>query len=400
MQKMMDPDEALELVLGRAEPRGAVELSLAEAQGLVLAETINADRDFPPFDRAMMDGYAVCAADAGAEVALVGEVAAGQYSEAAVRPGACVAIMTGAACPAGADAVVKIEDTSRQGQLVRLPGAIQPGKHIAARGCEREAGRVVLEPGVRVTSLVTAVLASVGRERVRVVRPPSVVVITTGSELVAPRQQAGPAQIRDSNGPMLAAQVQSAGLGEPAQVLHAADTLENLAAALSQAASADVVLLSGGVSMGRYDLVPRALEDHGVNLVLHKVTQKPGKPLLFGHLGSRVFFGLPGNPLSSHFCFFRYVAPSLRLMAGLPHGPDQAPGHLTADLSTTGGRTKFLLARARERDGRLDVTPLLGKGSADIFAAPTANAYLRVPPGEQQLSAGDTIQVMWMGDRR
>ena len=399
MQKMLDPDEALALVLELVRPRPAVEATLAHARGLVLAEAVSSDRDHPPFNRAMMDGYAVRLADAGAEVRLAGEVAAGQASSVTVEDGACVAIMTGAPCPPGAEAVVKIEDTRRDGDRVTLPAKIGAGRHIAPRGCECEAGRTVLEPGTRVTPLATAVLASVDRQSVSVIRAPTTAVITTGSELVGPEQQTSQAQIRDSNGPMLAAQVQRLGVCPPARVLHAADTMESLAAALEQAADADVVMLSGGVSMGRYDLVPAALEAHGVVLALHKVTQKPGKPLLFGHLGERTFFGLPGNPLSSHFCFFRYVAPTLRAMAGLRVQTGYRRARLTAPLQTSGWRMSFLLARVDEEPDGLRVTPLPGKGSADIFTAPAANAYLRVPPGEQRFEAGDAVDIQWMGDR-
>lgn len=400
MHKMMDPDEALELVLSHIEPRASVNTSLAAAYGLVLAETVRADRDLPPFNRAMMDGYAVNVADAGATVRLAGEVAAGQDPGAGVEPGACVAIMTGAACPEGTEAVVKIEDTSRERDRVVLPPQISPGKNIAVCGCECATGQALLEPGTRVTPLVAAVLASVGRQSVEVVGAPTVAVITTGSELVKPGQQAGKAQICDSNGPMLAAQVQRTGLCQVAQVQHAADTMESLAASLAEVSGADVVLLSGGVSMGRYDLVPRSLEDHGVTLLLHKVTQKPGKPLLFGKRGQQAVFGLPGNPLSSHFCFHRYVAPSLRRMAGLEEGTRLFQGRLAAPLKTRGGRTKFLLAQISEEHGHLAVTPLIGKGSADIFSAPMASGYVRVPPGDQDLAVGDTVDIQWMGDRR
>ena len=403
MQKMIDPDAALELVLQHATRRPLQRRELEAALGLVLAHSVTADRDYPPFHRAMMDGYAVRVADAGARVQLVGEVAAGQAPGLSLESGSCVAIMTGAPCPEETEAVVKIEDTSRQGDLVQLPDRIPEGQHIAARGCECPAGQVVLERGVRVTPLVAAVLASVGRLQVEVIRPPTAAVITTGSELAALARAAaslGPAQIRDSNGPMLAAQVRQSGGGAGAAplVLHAADTMESLAQALAQAAEADVVLLSGGVSMGRYDLVPRALERFGATLVLHKVTQKPGKPLLLGLRGQQMIFGLPGNPLSSHFCFHRYVAPSLRCMAGLEPGTELHTGTLTADLRTRGSRTKFMLAQASAGDQQ--VTPLPGKGSADIFAAPTANAYVRVPGGPQQLRTGDQVQFQWVAQRR
>jgi len=277
---MIDPDEALRLVLEAAVPREPRRVPLVDACGLRLAETIRADRAYPPFDRAMMDGYAVAAADAGSTVEVRGEVAAGDVPGGRVEPGRCVQIMTGAPCPPGTEAVVPREETRRDGGRVTLPRNIQAGQHVAPEGSDCAAGSVILKAGDRVTPLAVAVLASLGRETVVAVPPLSLAVITTGAELVPVGQPVRPGQIRDSNGPMLAAMARDLGIPAPRH-LHADDRLATIVHALEETADRDVVLLSGGVSAGNYDLVPHALARHGAEIVFHKVTQKPGKPMLF-----------------------------------------------------------------------------------------------------------------------
>jgi len=398
MRKLISPELALELVLEAAPPPRPANLPAVEAVGLILAETVVADRDYPPFDRAMMDGYAVSAGDAGRTVAVIGEVAAGQPPRVEVRPGHCAAIMTGAACPPGTGVVVMKERVSREGDAVTLPAAMEPGQHIALRGCERGAGAPVLEDGVELTPLGVAALASVGRREVRAFAPPRLCIITTGSELVDSAETPKTVQIRDSNGPMLAAQAARLGLQAP-RTLRALDTPQSLAEALDACRQAELVLLSGGVSMGDYDLVPGALADHGAELVFHKVTQKPGKPLLVARREGQLLLGLPGNPLSSHFCWHRYVVPAIRRAMGHASAQRDRPGTLAEALATRSDRTQFLLARAARVDGAWRLRPLRGLGSADIFANVDADAYLRLPPGEHDLAAGEAVTFQWIGER-
>ncbi len=224
-------------------------------------------------------------------------------------------------------------------------------------------------------------------------------IITTGSELVPPGQSPLPWQIRDGNGPMLAAMAEAAGMKDPL-MLHADDRLDAIHAALAQAAEHEIVLLSGGVSAGNYDLVPQALEHFGARIVFHKVTQKPGKPLLLATKGRQLLFGLPGNPLSCHLGFDRYVAAAIRQREGMPAVPAPFHGALATPLRWKGGRTFFLLARA-ERSGPmlLDwlVHPLSGVSSADIFTPSRANCYVRVPPGSDELPAGSSVPFTWIG---
>jgi molybdopterin molybdotransferase len=393
---MIDPDRALDLVLEKTPHRLHTDVSFLAALGLTLAEEVRADRDYPPFDRAAMDGFAMRIADAGRTVEIIGEVAAGQVPAMPVTEGRCAEIMTGAACPEGTEAVVMKEETERSDRMVTLPSSVQRGQHIAARGSESSRGSVLLEPGATIGPLAVAVLAAVGRERVRVRSPLDAVVITTGDELACSGAPPSAVQIRDSNGPMLAALAHQAGCRE-VKLLHARDTLGDLSRALSEASQSDVVLVTGGVSAGRYDLVPQALQAAGAELVFHQVTQKPGKPLLFAVRGPQLFFGLPGNPLSSHFCFHRYVRSAVRASVGQTPAPRGGRGRLARRWVTRVDRTLFALARVEGREEDLRITPLLGQGSADIFSAQRANAYLRLPPGTHDLIEGSPLDFEWTG---
>lgn len=397
--RLIDPDRAVQLVLEVAgEPEPEV-VALDQAVGRVLAQEVVADRDYPPFRRAMMDGFAVCSADAGKAVQLIGTLAAGDPPGFEVTPGHCVAIFTGAACPPGADAVVPHENAVCQDQRVILPRVVAAGAHLAAVGSECPAATVLFRPGQPITPLVVAVLATCGVARVRVWRLPRLRIISTGSELVPCDQAPSPWQIRNSNGPMLAAMAQAMGLPRPG-ALHVADRLEAIVDALHQTQDADFVLLSGGVSAGTFDLVPKAVTAWGGKIVFHKVSQKPGKPLLVAIRGHQVIFGLPGNPLACHLGFDRYVASAIRQRLGRPPLPQPCAGVLASPLRWKGGRTFFLLARAEATEGApapWSVEPLAGTSSADLFTPSRANCYLRLPPGQGELPPGTRIPFTWVG---
>ncbi len=395
---MISPDEALDLVLREARPGLPRAVPLGEACGLRLAEAVVAEGPFPPFPRALRDGYAVRVSDGGKTVRIAGEVAAGEVAAASVAEGVCLEIMTGAACPAGTEAVVPKEQVGREGDRVTLPLQIAPGQHVALPGSECRAGQVVLEPGAIVTPLAVAVLASLGRKEVRVVPRPSLAVITTGGELVASDQEPAWGQIRDSNGPMLVAMARDLGLSPPPH-LHAVDREEAILAVLGQTASHDVVVLTGGVSVGRYDLVPESLKAYGAELVFHRVSQRPGRPLLLARKGAQLLFGLPGNPLGVHFCFHRYVTAAVRQMEGKVAAAERCLGRLTAPVEHRGHRTYFVTARA-ERGGPAGdgwrLHPLPGVTSADIFASYGANCYAELPPGQEVVPAGALVSFTWI----
>ena len=394
MKRMIGPEEARDRVLAAAEMIAPLRVAVSEALGAVLAEDIAADRDCPPFNRAMMDGYAVRLADAGRDAVIVGEAAAGTHYAGTLRGGEAVAIMTGAPCPKGTDMVVPVEAVTVTEDRVRLPEVLSPGKHIAPAGSECGANTIVAREGARLTPLHIANLAAFGYPSVAV-RQPRALLITTGEELAAPGAETGPWQIRNSNGPMLEALLAGADVTLAASRC-ASDCHEDLRAALELSEPVDLVILSGGVSAGKYDLVPAALEEHGVTLLFHKVTQKPGKPLLFGKKEACLFFGLPGNPLACHACFHHYIAPALRKMTGRP-APPRLQGVLDAPISAPGARTNFALCHARYEDAAWRLTPVKGKGSADIHAVCGANAYVCVDAGAT-LEAGAEIPFLFLGD--
>jgi molybdopterin molybdotransferase len=403
----IDPDRALALVIEHT-PTGMVrEVALASASRLVLAEDVLSDRDYPPFARAMMDGYAVRVADAGRRVPLGGIVPAGQDPQALgqkVESGHAVEITTGAPCPPGTEAVVMHEEVDAGGGSVLLPQSIRAGQHIAPRGSDCAAGSVVLTAGQELTALGIGILASFGRRTVRVLAPPSLAIIATGNEIISGDGVAGAVEMRDANGPMLAAQAQALGLD--AALDRARDTVEAIQQTLARASQADIVLLSGGVSAGRYDLVPAALAGINAEVIFHGVAQKPGKPLLFARMGRRLFYGLPGNPLSSHFCFQRYVAASVRKWMGVPALPVGGTARLAAALEGLPDRTLFQPARVELdkccADGREGwrAIPAGTQSSADLFNAATANAYLRLPPGDHSVPAGEPVGFEWIGGVR
>jgi molybdopterin molybdotransferase len=385
---MIDPTSALDLVLENTDLRPGVSLPLSEALGCILAEPVVTDRDYPPFDRAMMDGVAVHAGDAGTTVKVIGEVAAGTRFDRKIEPGTCVNIMTGAPCPENTDTVVKEEALQRSGDEVTLPEKIAVGKNIDRRGSERPAGAEVLDAGDEVTPLAAAVLATVGRTEVKVRAWPRIGLITTGREVVEPGAAPKPHQIRNSNGPMLAAMAARCMI----ERFHADDTEAALHESLERAGHCDVVLLTGGVSAGKYDLVPGQVEQYGAKILFHKVLQKPGKPLLFARNDKQLIFGLPGNPLAVHFCYHRYVQAAIRVMTGRPGRIAALEGVLAEAVGNKGKRHTFMLARAEE--GK--VTPCRRVGMADLFTTVKANAYLYLPPGKREWSAGEPVEFNWL----
>jgi molybdopterin molybdotransferase len=395
MLTLIDPDSALELVIAHAKPSPAEQCSVYEALGASLSESVSADVDYPPFHRSMMDGYAICLSDAGNVVEITGEIAAGGVLLSSVTSGQVIEIMTGAPCPEGTEAVVPKEDVTHDGDRVTLPASIRPGQNITRRGAECAKGATVLNAGDTITPLALATITTFGIEQLSVYPKPTLAIITTGDELVPPSTAPGPSQIRNSNGPMLVAMAQSLGVS-PTHVTHARDTMDELRAALAKAHTCDFIVLTGAVSAGKYDSVPDALREFGATPIFHKVTQRPGKPIFFATRDRQLIFGLPGNPLSCHLGFHRYVAPAMRKFMHREPVPPAISGTLAVPYVMKGPRTVFQLARADWRNNMWHVTPLMGKGSADMYAGATANAMLRVAAGSGTIDAGTPIQFEWL----
>lgn len=392
---MVSPAEAYRIVLDAVSPLPAVRVPLLAAVGRSLAETVHADRNHPPFRRAMMDGYAVHLASAGQTIDVVGRRAAGPTAsfQTVTRHG-CVEVMTGAACPSGTEAVVQKEHVRFDGSRVTLPAVIESGRHIAEPGSECAQGEAILRPGDLVTPLAIAALASVGRQDVAIVPAPRMAVIVTGEELVSGAQDPRDGQIRDANGPMLMASALTFGLASP-ECRWVGDDRAAIQAALQASGDCHLVVLSGGASVGDFDLVPGVLADWGAEILFHKVRQKPGKPLLLARRGASLIFSLPGNPLACHFCSCRYVQAAVARMRG--HGrTGTGEGRLASPLRPDRGRTLFVPAKV-DREPSLHaawrIHPLPGVSSADIFHSHQANAYVEVPPGPEELPAGTALAV-------
>jgi len=395
---VITPQQALRTVYRYVRPLETVRLSLDEALGHCLAESVRADRDLPPADRSAMDGYAVRASDlAGGKRSfrLIGEVAAGHPPEVKVRPGTCARVLTGANVPPGADTVVMQEQTAEHDGAVSIRGKVKPGSHILRRGEDARKGKVLLRRGMRLNAQRIGVCAAVGAAKVRVHRRPRIVVLCTGEELLDVSARALPHQVRDSNGPALRAALQAWGWPEVAGRT-ARDNLRELTAKLERASARhDVVLLSGGVSVGRYDYVREAVERVGATVRFHGLSMKPGKPLLYATLpGNRHVFGLPGNPLSAMTGLSEFAVPALRRLSGLP-AKDCRPSlrmPLAHELRTKGGRTRFMLARLRQNENGLLAEPVKSQSSADLAAGGRADGTVVVHPSRPTLPAGSLVE--------
>ncbi|MGB2797517.1 MAG: gephyrin-like molybdotransferase Glp [Phycisphaerae bacterium] len=381
---MIEPQEALRIVLEKSPRLEAVEVPLPEADGAVLAEPVASDSDLPPFDKSAMDGYAVRSADLArlpVDLAIVESLPAGTAPTRPIQGGTCAKIMTGAPVPAGADCVVKVEDTEAlPDERVRILRT-DPGRNICARGEDVRKGETVLEAGRVLRPPEIGLLASVGRERVRTVRRPAVAVLATGDELVSVSTVPGPGQIRDANSWSLLACCRRAGVGAESLGV-ARDTLDHLGDRIARGLERDVLLVSGGVSVGEWDLVPKVLRDLGVTIHFATVRMKPGKPTLFATHGRGLVFGLPGNPVSTIVGFHLFVLPALRRMMGWV---DPAPPTVTATLAigaeVRGNRTAFVPAVLR-REGKTWAAEVIEtRGSADLVGFSRADALLALEPG-------------------
>jgi molybdopterin molybdotransferase len=368
----------------------------------VLAEDVLADADMPPFDRSAMDGFAVRSQDAAivpAVLHVVGRIRAGELSSRPLGSGEAVEIMTGAPVPPAADAVQQVEKTRSLdgGSRVELLHAVAPGQNIAARGSEIGAGERVLERGRLLDPAAVGVLAAVGRARVRVTGRPRVAVLVTGDELVDADETPGPGRIRDSNGPALRALARAAG-AEVVPLGRERDDAPRLAAALRRGLEHDVLVVSGGVSAGAFDLVEGAFAELGVTVCFERVAIKPGAPLVFGTRDRTLVFGLPGNPVSAQVTFELFVRPALLRMQGATSlGPQRVEVELLAPMRNVSGRRSYAPAVASWQDGRLVARPVRSAGSADLVAHARANALVVIDPERRSVEAGERAPALLLG---
>src|SRR5262245_42784269 len=396
---MLAVAEALSLVLQQARPLAPQAIAVGAALGRVLAEPVASDLDSPPYTKSLMDAYAVRSGDCASlpiTLKVIDEVAAGHVSVKVVGPGEAVRIMTGAPVPAGADAVVPVEKAEPLPEAVRITGkAPSPGRNVLERGRELRAGETALHAGMLLRPQELGILASVGRTTISVFPSPRIAIMTTGDEVVEAPQVPGPGQIRNSNGPMLLAQAERAG-AEARYLGIAHDNVESLQSMIGEGLTGpNVLILSGGVSAGKFDLVPGVLQELGVVPHFHKVALKPGKPLFFGTRDVTLDFGLPGNPVSSFVCCELFIRPAIRQLAGEREpGPRQAPLPIAEDFRTENDRPTYHPARLEIVDQGLRVRPLPWFGSADLRGISGANALLALPPGVQSCRAGESVPVI------
>ena len=397
---MRTPAQALRLILShvaRAAPLPAERVPLAQALGRALAESLVAGQDLPPFAASTMDGYALRAADAdapGAALPVAFEVAAGHPSTRRLPRGACCRIFTGGALPAGADAVEMQEQVERRAGVAAFQRPAVAGRFVRPRGDAVRRGRVALPAGAVIDPGAIGLAASLGQASLQVRRRPRVLLIPTGDEVVGLGARRRSGQIFESNSHVLAAAVAEA--GGVAEIQPAAgDDLASLQRVLRRARRADVVVTTGGVSVGDRDLVKEALAGAGGALHLWRVAMRPGKPLAFGQLGRRLFFGLPGNPVSALVTFELFVRPALRRLAGLSGaGRLLVRGRLTHAQELAPGLTVYLRARVVREGPTLALTPLRSQASGNLTSATGLDALAILPPGPGRIEAGAEVEAV------
>jgi len=402
-------------------PRGKelVELldGAAAGAGQVLAEPVFADRNFPPFPRAMRDGYAVRASDLSqlpVTLKVVGEIKAGADKKdiPVLQASQAASIMTGAPAPPGADAVVMVEYTTRQGDRVQITKAVAAGDNIVPAGSEAKRGERLLSPALRLDYPAVAVAASTGKSRLLVYRKPQVAILATGDEVVDIDVPPGATQIRNSNSYSLAAQVQAAG-GEPLLLPIAPDELARLRELIADGLEADLLLLAGGVSMGKYDLVEQVLAEFRAEFFFTGVLIQPGKPVVFGRVpggagapareqpestpAHTYFFGLPGNPVSTMVTFELFARQMIEALAGMaPRKLVFLNASLKSEIKTKTGLKRFLPAILSGEFEHAEVELAAWQGSGDVAAMVRANCYIVIPPDRERIAAGEWVPVLLM----
>jgi len=397
---MLSFEEAREKVIaavrGLRGPLAMETVELSRACGRVLAQPIAADRDYPPFDRSIRDGFALRADDAvsGATLRCIGEIKAGSGFDGVVGPDECVQIMTGAAVPAGADAVVMIEYVSIDGERVTLRRPVSRGQSIVSRGKEARAGQQLLAPGTRLGYAEMALAGQVGGHRVSVFKRTRAAILSTGDEVVDVSATPGPLQVRNGNSIALETLASLTG-AETESLGNAPDEEKELRRRIERGLEVNLLIISGGVSMGKYDLVETVLSELGAQFVFDSVAIRPGRPAVFGVCCGKPVFGLPGNPVSTMVTFELFVVPAIDVLSGAE--PRPLPifrARLAHALQERSELTHFLPARVQTVRGEPEVSALPWQGSGDVVAMAESNAFLVVPPEKLNWDAGEMALVL------
>ncbi len=371
-------------------------IPLNDSLGRTLAQEIRADRPYPPFDRSIRDGFAIRCSDVttGAKLKCIGELKAGDTPKIYVAPGTCLQIMTGAAVPEGADGVVMIEHTRNEGDTIVFDRAATPGQHIVPRGREAAEGQVLLARGARIGYAEIGVAAQIGAVELQVYRKPRVAILSTGDEVVPAETKPGDFQIRNSNAYSLAAQVTLQG-GEPVVLVNAKDTEEDLREKITQGLKQEMLVLSGGVSAGKYDLVEKVLRDLGADFHFDSAAIRPGKPTVFAICQNKPVFGLPGNPISTMVTFELFASLAIQLLSGAEAKPLAfLEARLGESLQEKAGLAHFLPARLDWPDGVPTAKPIRWQGSGDLAAAAKSNCFLYIPSDRSVFPVGGIVSVL------
>ncbi len=397
---MIPVQEALDKILSKIQFKGVEKIPLDQALGRVMAEDVVSRINNPPLDNSAMDGYALIAGDIQSatpenpvKLEMVEEIAAGYTAKGTLKPGQTMRIMTGAPIPPGADAVLMQEDTQKDGDSILCLDRADVEENIRRAGEDIKIGESVLKKGTTLSPAHIGMLAVIGRSQIAVGQRPTVSILSTGDEILELDETPQGPQIFNSNGHMLAAQIKSAG-GIPVYLGIAKDTEKDLMEKFEWALTGDIVVSSGGVSVGDYDLVKSSLQKMGQDMLFWKVAMKPGKPLAFGRIGKTPIFGLPGNPVSSFVSFEQFVRPSLRKVLGcsdLSHKTVQAK--LTRTINKKPGRLHFLSSIVSWTDGEYTVTPAGEQGSGILKSAANANGLLIFPLEAEEIKQGQEVAV-------
>ncbi len=392
---LLPVDDAVARLLADVKPLPAEIVPLDRALGRTLDHEVAARLTQPPFPASAMDGYAVRGAEAtaGARLAVVGMARAGERFPGALESGQAVRIFTGAPVPEGADAILIQENAKRDGDVIEVVEPAQTGRHIRRAGLDFETGDVLLRPGHVISSRAVSLAASMGHGALSVRRKPRVAILANGDELVAPGVKPGPDQIVSSNGIGLAALVAELG-GEAIDLGIAPDNREMIAAFVDRAAGADILVVSGGASVGEHDLVQDALKDRGLKLDFWKIAMRPGKPLMVGRLGDMRVLGLPGNPVSTFVCAHIFLKPLVRAMLGLPTAPDLATATLAVPMAANDGRQDYVRARLAETEAGLQATPFDVQDSSMLSTLAAADGLIVRPIRAPAAAVGEPVSVL------
>jgi molybdopterin molybdotransferase len=394
MVELLSLEEAQRRILEHVEPLPPETVGLEEAVGRVLAEDAVARTDLPPFDSSAMDGFAVRSGDTPGRLPVVARIAAGRPAPHELRVGQAMAIATGGVVPGGADAVIPIEDVVERDNDVEIRERVEPEANVRPRGGDLIAGAVVVRAGTRLGAAQIGALAAAGIPDISSARRPRAAVLSTGTELRRPGEALRPGQIYEANGVILSAQLGSAG-AEVGRLESVADDEGAHRNALEAGLEADVLVTSGGVSVGPHDLVRSVGVGLGIEEVLWGVAVKPGKPLWFGVRERTLVFGLPGNPVSSLVCFELFVRPAVLALQGVADPlPRFEPGTLTRAVRPNAARTELMRARSRLVDGEVELEVLSGQESHMIARAAGADALVLVPAGDEELVAGSRVSFL------